>query len=182
MPRLRRHPRINRDRSRSFDRWSRAVGGAVLARCTGDHVAGQGNAESPGAGGASPSCAGACLLAKTLYKVYLSSQAAATARGMPHRKTKMKRLTALAIVIFASSAIASLGGQPGTSSTQVVTPPSGFFRPNEFETGAFGTFATGIGSGANSDRHAWGGGLDVTHWLPWKYGGIRFQGTGTNIR
>jgi muramoyltetrapeptide carboxypeptidase LdcA involved in peptidoglycan recycling len=94
----------------------------------------------------------------------------------------MKRLTALAIAIFASTAIATFGGQTVTSSTPAVSQPSGFFRPNEFETGAFGTFATGVGSSANSDSHAWGGGLDVTHWLPWKYGGIRFQGTGTNIR
>ena len=101
---------------------------------------------------------------------------------MPCRKAKMKRLTALAIVIFTSQAIAAFGGQPVTSSTSAVAPPSGFFRANEFETGAFGTFATGVGSSANSNTHGWGGGLDVTHWLPWKYGGIRFQGTGTNTR
>jgi hypothetical protein len=101
---------------------------------------------------------------------------------MPCRKAKMKRLTALAIVIFTSQAIAAFGGQPVNSSISAVAPPSGFFRANEFETGAFGTFATGVGSTANSERHAWGGGLDVTHWLPWKYGGIRFQGTGTNTR
>jgi hypothetical protein len=94
----------------------------------------------------------------------------------------MKRLTALAIVIFTSLGIATFGGQPVTSSTPAASPPSGFFRANEFETGAFGTFATGVGSSANSASHAWGGGLDVTHWLPWKYGGIRFQGTGTNTR
>lgn len=93
----------------------------------------------------------------------------------------MNRLAALAFVIFASPAIATFGGQPISSSAQAVSPPSGFFRPNEFETGAYGTFAAGVGS-ANSNSHAWGGGLDVTHWLPWKYGGIRFQGTGTNIR
>ena len=99
-----------------------------------------------------------------------------------YRKAKMKRLTSLAIVIFTSLGIAAFGGQPVTSSAPAVSRPSGFFRANEFETGAFGTFATGIGSRANSDSHAWGGGLDVTHWLPWKYGGIRFQGTGTNTR
>jgi hypothetical protein len=98
------------------------------------------------------------------------------------RKAKMKRLTSLAIVIFTSLGISAFSGQPLTSSTPAVSPPSGFFRANEFETGAFGTFARGVGSSANSDSHAWGGGLDVTHWLPWKYGGIRFQGTGTNTR
>jgi hypothetical protein len=94
----------------------------------------------------------------------------------------MKRLTALAIVIVVSPAIATFGGQPDTSSTQVAAPRSGFFRPNEFETGAFGAFATGVGSGADAGSRAWGGGLDATHWFPWKYGGIRFQGTGANIR
>jgi hypothetical protein len=106
----------------------------------------------------------------------------ATAARMTCRKAKMKRLTAIAIVIFTSQAIAAFGGQPVTSATAPVTAPSGFFRANEFETGAFGTFASGVGSSANSNSHGWGGGLDVTHWLPWKYGGIRFQGTGTNTR
>ena len=88
----------------------------------------------------------------------------------------------LRVYAFLELGIAAFGGQPVTSSTSAVSPPAGFFRANEFETGAFGTFATGVGSSANSDSHAWGGGLDVTHWLPWKYGGIRFQGTGTNTR
>jgi hypothetical protein len=94
----------------------------------------------------------------------------------------MKNLRALAFVIFASQAVATFGGQPITSATQSVAPTSGFFRPNEFETGAFGAFATGMGSGANDGRHAWGGGMDVTHWLPWKYAGVRFQGSGASVR
>ena len=89
----------------------------------------------------------------------------------------MKRLIALAVVIFASQAVATFGGEPVGSSTQVTPPPS-FFRPNEFDTGAFGTFVTGLGSGANGGKHAWGGGLDSTYWSPWKYAGVRFQGTG----
>jgi hypothetical protein len=36
-------------------------------------------------------------------------------------------------------------------------------RPNEFNTGAFGTFVTGLESGANAGKHAWGGGLDSTY-------------------
>jgi hypothetical protein len=123
------------------------------------------------------------LLPASLQKPFITSiypVALPPQRGC--RKAKMKRLTSLAIVIFTSLGIAAFGGQPVTSSTPVVSPPSGFFRANEFETGAFGTFATGVGSSTNSDSHAWGGGLDVTHWLPWKYGGIRFQGTGTNTR
>src|SRR6476659_7130221 len=77
----------------------------------------------------------------------------------------MKRLIALAVAIFASQAVATFGGEPVGSSTQVTPPPS-FFRPNEFDTGAFGTFVTGLGSGANAGKYAWGGGLDSTYWSP----------------
>ena len=72
----------------------------------------------------------------------------------------MKRLIALAVAIFASQAVATFGGEPVGSSTQVTPPPS-FFRPNEFDTGAFGTFVTGLGSGANAGKHAWG-----EAWIP----------------
>ena len=72
----------------------------------------------------------------------------------------MKRLIALAVAIFASQAVATFDGEPVGSSTQVTPPPS-FFRPNEFDTGAFGTFVTGLGSGANAGKHAWG-----EAWIP----------------
>ena len=55
----------------------------------------------------------------------------------------MKRLIALAVVIFASQAVATFGGGPVGSSTQVTPPPS-FFRPSEFDTGAFGTFVQAL--------------------------------------
>ena len=29
--------------------------------------------------------------------------------------------------------------------------------------------------------HGWGGGMDFTYWFPWKYAGVRFQGTGLSI-
>src|SRR5271166_6471130 len=96
-------------------------------------------------------------------------------------RTNMKRLIALAVVIFALQAVATFGGEPVGSSTQV-TPPPGFFRSNEFDTGAFGTFVTGLGSGANAGKHVWGGGLDSTYWSPWKYAGVRFQGTEATSR
>ena len=96
-------------------------------------------------------------------------------------RTNMKRLIALAVAIFASQAVTTFGGEPVGSSTQVNPPPS-FFRPNEFDTGAFGTFVTGLGSGANAGKHAWGGGMDSTYWFPWKYAGVRFQGTGATSR
>jgi hypothetical protein len=54
----------------------------------------------------------------------------------------MKRI-ALAVVIFASQAVATFGGGPVGSSTQVTPPPS-FFRPSEFDTGAFGTFVNAL--------------------------------------
>jgi len=94
----------------------------------------------------------------------------------------MKRLIALAVVTFASQAVATFGGEPVGSSTQVTPPPS-FFRLNEFGTGAFGTFVTGLGSGADAGKlHAWEGGMDSTYWFPWKYAGVRFQGTGATSR
>ncbi len=61
-------------------------------------------------------------------------------------------------------------------------PPPEFFRPNEFDIGAFGTYATGVDSGENAGKlHAWGGGVDFTYWFPWKYAGVRFQGAGASI-
>src|SRR5271166_6272515 len=99
----------------------------------------------------------------------------------------MKRLIALTVVALASQAVAIFAGEPMVSSKQVVAPPPPpppeFFRPNEFDIGAFGTYATGVGSGNNAGKlHAWGGGMDFTYWFPWKYAGVRFQGTGASIR
>ena len=79
----------------------------------------------------------------------------------------LKRLIALAVVIFASQAVAAFGGEPVVSSKQVIAPPPlpqpEFFRANEFDIGAFGTYATGVGSGSHAALlHAWGGGGDLT--------------------
>jgi hypothetical protein len=98
----------------------------------------------------------------------------------------MKRLIALALVIFVSQAIVIYAGEP-VSSKQVIAPappppPLSFFRPNEFDIGAFGTYATGVGSDNAGKLHAWGGGMDFTYWFPWKYAGVRFQGAGVSIR
>ena len=106
---------------------------------------------------------------------------------MPCKITNMKRLIALAVVIFALQAVATFGGETVVSSKQVIPPPPPpppeYFRANEFDIGLFGTYATGAGSGSNAGKlHAWGGGLDLTYWFPWKYGGVRFQGTGASIR
>ena len=98
----------------------------------------------------------------------------------------MKRLIALTVVTLASQALATFAGEPVVSSKQVIVPapppPPEFFRPNEFDIGAFGTYATGVGSGENAGKlHAWGGGMDFTYWFPWKYAGVRFQGAGVDI-
>ena len=98
----------------------------------------------------------------------------------------MKKIIVLTVVVIASQAVAIFAGEPVVSSKQVITPPPRpppeFFRPNEFDIGAFGTYATGVGSGENAGRlHGWGGGMDFTYWFPWKYAGVRFQGAGLSI-
>jgi hypothetical protein len=96
----------------------------------------------------------------------------------------MKKLVAFAVLVLASSASALFAGETIDSSKQVIAPapvaPPELFRANEFDIGAFGTYATGVNSGGGA-LHAWGGGLDLTYWFPWKYAGVRFQGTGASI-
>src|SRR5260370_7231455 len=99
----------------------------------------------------------------------------------------MKRLVSLPVLALASQAVGIFVGSPVVSSKQVIAtpplPPPEFFRPNEFDIGAFGTYATGVGSGENAGKlHGWGGGMDFTYWFPWKYAGVRFQGTGLSIQ
>jgi hypothetical protein len=96
----------------------------------------------------------------------------------------MKKFIALTVVALASQAAAAFAGEPVAK--QVVAPPPPppeFFRPNEFDIGAFASYSTGVGSSENAGKlHAWGGGMDFTYWFPWKYAGVRFQGTGASIR
>jgi hypothetical protein len=96
----------------------------------------------------------------------------------------MKKSIALVVLALGSQAVAIFAGEPIETSKQVVAPspvpPPGFFRPNEFDLGAFGTYATGVDENAGS-LSAWGGGLDLTYWFPWKYAGARFQGAGINL-
>src|SRR5712672_3670783 len=98
----------------------------------------------------------------------------------------MKRIIVLTVLAIASQAVAVFAGEPMVSSKQVIAPPPPppeFFRPNEFDIGAFGTYATGVGSGAHAgDLHGWGGGIDLTYWFPRKYAGVRFQGAGLSVR
>src|SRR3974377_2031072 len=96
----------------------------------------------------------------------------------------MKKLIVLTVVAITSQAVAIFAGEPVVSSKQVIAPPPlpppEYFRPNEFDIGAFGTYAEGVGSGGHH-LHGWGGGMDFTYWFPWKYAGIRFQGAGLDI-
>jgi hypothetical protein len=93
----------------------------------------------------------------------------------------MKKSAALAVVTLALQAVVSFAGPP--PSKEVVAPPPpppvSYFRLNEFDIGAFGTYGTNFGSQDNHrgiGDHAWGGGVDVAY-FPWLYGGFRIQGS-----
>jgi hypothetical protein len=110
----------------------------------------------------------------------------------------MKAL-ALTAVALASQAIVSFAGPP--PSKEVITPPPpppvSYFRGNEFDIGVFGTYVTGTSGSqtrtatfangdvvtlsSNGSAHGWGGGMDFTYFLPWKYLGFRFQGAGVDV-
>ena len=114
--------------------------------------------------------------------------------------THMKKIIVLTIVAIASQAVAVFAGEPVVSSKQVVAPPLppppvSYFRGNEFDIGAFATYVTGTNGGGTVTRrtfvddetvtlsssgspYGWGGGMDFTYFLPWKYAGFRFQGAG----
>lgn len=110
----------------------------------------------------------------------------------------MKKLAALAVVTLASQAVVAFAGEP--EAKQVITPapppPVSYFRPNEFDIGAFATYWTGTGNNLTGTRvrdgftttisgettpTGWGGGMDFTYYFPWKYAGVRFQGAGVSI-
>jgi hypothetical protein len=94
----------------------------------------------------------------------------------------MKKLAILAVTVALSQAIPAFAG-PEEKAPVVPPPPpppESFFRPNEFDIGAFATFAQGVGSNG-PHLHGWGGGMDFTYWFPWKYAGVRFQGSGASV-
>src|ERR1700752_627243 len=112
----------------------------------------------------------------------------------------MKNVVALAVVALASPAVTCFAGGPEVPSKQVITPappPESFFRGNEFDIGAFATYVTGTNGGGGRETtfddgatwtlsssgspNGWGGGMDFTHFLPWKYLGFRFQGAGVEL-
>ena len=112
----------------------------------------------------------------------------------------MKKTIALAIMAAMSQAVAAFAG-PEVSSKQMVPapppPPQSYFRPNEFDIGAFATYATGTGDNPTGTRigrfggvttltgsttvDGWGGGMDFTYWTPLRYLGVRFQGAGLSL-
>src|SRR5260221_6616923 len=111
----------------------------------------------------------------------------------------MKKLAALAVVTRATQAVVAFAGEPVVSSKQVITPappPPEYFRPNEWDIGAFATYWTGTGNNLTGTRvrdgftttisgettpTGWGGGMDFTYYFPWKYAGVRFQWAGGSI-
>jgi len=95
----------------------------------------------------------------------------------------MKKIVVLTVIGIASQTIVAFAGPPEPKQVIVPAPPPPpeYFRPNEFDIGAFATYATGVGSANAGKLHAWGGGMDFTYWFPWKYAGVRFQGAGVDI-
>ena len=92
----------------------------------------------------------------------------------------MKKSAALVVVTLALQEVVSFAGPP--QSKEVVAPPPpppvSYFRPDEFDIGAFGTCGTNFGSQDNHrgiGDHAWDGGVDVAY-FPWLYAGFRIQG------
>ena len=98
----------------------------------------------------------------------------------------MKRAIVLAIVATVSQAMIAFAG-PEVPSKAVIAPPppppASYFRPDEFDIGAFASWMdfTATHNVTNGSIHGWGGGMDFTFWFPWKYAGVRFQGAGFDI-
>ena len=112
----------------------------------------------------------------------------------------MKKLIALTVLTLALPAVVTFAGEPMVSSKQVIEPPAppvSYFRGNEFVLGAFATYVTGTNGGgsrqttlddgttftlsSSGSPSGWGGGLDFTYFLPWKYAGFRIQGAGVAL-
>jgi len=114
----------------------------------------------------------------------------------------MKKLTALTLLAVLSQAAISFAGPPEPKEVVTPPPPESFFRGNEFDIGAFGTYVTGTGGNPGGTRigrfddtddtsvttlsgdttfGGWGGGMDFTYFTPWKYLGFRFQGAGASV-
>jgi hypothetical protein len=95
----------------------------------------------------------------------------------------MKRLTVLVVTLALSQAIRAFAGPEEKAVVAPPPPPPcpSFFRPNEFDIGAFATWAPWTGISGQGSPRGWGGGLDLEYWFPWKYAGVRFEGTGMSV-
>lgn len=95
----------------------------------------------------------------------------------------MKKAIALTAAVVLSQAIAVLAGEGEVSAKNVIQPApplASYFRANELDLGAFGTYDTSF----NHHRlaigdHAWGGGIGLTY-FPWLYAGFGIDGSLVN--
>jgi len=95
----------------------------------------------------------------------------------------MKKIIVLAVTLALSQAIPAFAGPEEKAVVPPPPPPPcpSFFRPNEFDIGAFATWAPFTGISGQGSPRGWGGGLDLEYWFPWKYAGVRFEGTGMSV-
>ncbi|MBV8814432.1 MAG: outer membrane beta-barrel protein [Verrucomicrobia bacterium] len=102
------------------------------------------------------------------------------------RTAKTKALVVSAIAAILGQTAVCLAGPTETSSKEVAAPPppppTSFFRANEFDIGAFATYAKGTANDLDLGigEHGWGGGIDAAY-FPWLYAGFRFQGAAISI-
>ena len=97
----------------------------------------------------------------------------------------MKRSIALTVVAALSQTMAAFAGPPETKQVVVPPPPPpvSYFRPNEFDIGAFATWAKFTNSNLpNGGLHGWGGGMDFTYWFPWEICRCQIPGDGVKFQ
>jgi len=58
----------------------------------------------------------------------------------------MKKLAVLTVVTLASQVFVAFAGPPPSKEVIAPPPPVSYFRPNEFDIGAFATYATWTGN------------------------------------
>ena len=88
----------------------------------------------------------------------------------------MKKTFALTAAVVFSQAMVLFAGETEISSKNVIQPaplpPASYFRANEFDLGAFGTYDTTFNQNRRAiGDHAWGGGMSLTY-FPWLYAGF----------
>ena len=118
------------------------------------------------------------------------------------------RKIALAVALIGAQAVASFAGPPAPKEVVAPAPPpppQSYFRPNEFDIGAFASYWNGTSGNPTGTQNrfvsippfptqtftttlsgeatltGWGGGMDFSYYFPWKYLGVRFQGAGFSL-